>query len=68
MPRVNTDTAQQAHTFTSSINFDELGNRLRAYRIGASLQAEDIAEQLGVSRAVVYRMEQGKIVKIETVE
>lgn len=68
MPRVITATTQQAHTFTSSINYDELGNRLRAYRIGASLLAEDIAEKLGVSRAVVYRMEQGKIVKIETVE
>ena len=54
--------------FVSSINYEELGNRLRAYRIGASLVAEDVAEQLGVSRAVVYRMEQGKIVKIETVE
>ena len=55
-------------TFVSSINYEELGNRLRAYRIGASLLAEDVAEQLGVSRAAVYRMEQGKIVKIETVE
>ena len=54
--------------FVSSINYEELGNRLRAYRIGASLLAEDVAERLGVSRAVVYRMEQGKIVKIETVE
>ena len=54
--------------FVSSINYEELGNRLRAYRIGASLLAEDVAEQLGVSRAAVYRMEQGKIVKIETVE
>ena len=54
--------------FVPSINYEELGNRLRAYRIGASLVAEDVAEQLGVSRAVVYRMEQGKIVKIETVE
>jgi transcriptional regulator with XRE-family HTH domain len=54
--------------FVSSINYEELGNRLRAYRIGASLLAEDVAEKLGVSRAVIYRMEQGKIVKIETVE
>ena len=57
-----------APSFHSSINYEELGNRLRAYRIGASLVAEDVAEQLGVSRAVVYRMEQGKIVKIETIE
>lgn len=64
MPKDHPDTP----AFVSSINYEELGNRLRAYRIGASLVAEDVAEQLGVSRAVVYRMEQGKIVKIETVE
>jgi transcriptional regulator with XRE-family HTH domain len=52
----------------SSIDYSDLGNRLKAYRIGASLQAEDVAEQLGVSRAVVYRMEKGEIVKIETLE
>ena len=52
----------------SSIDYEELGARLRAYRIGASLQAENIADQLGVSRAAIYRLEQGKIVKIETLE
>ncbi|MBN8557185.1 MAG: helix-turn-helix transcriptional regulator [Proteobacteria bacterium] len=50
------------------IDYQALGERLKAYRIGASLQAEDVAEQLGVSRAVVYRMEKGNIVKIETLE
>ena len=55
-------------TFSSSIDYAALGDRLRAYRLGASLQAEDVAEQLGVSRAVVYRMEKGEIVKLETVE
>ncbi|PKO62919.1 MAG: transcriptional regulator [Betaproteobacteria bacterium HGW-Betaproteobacteria-18] len=52
----------------SSIDYEALGDRLKAYRIGASLQAEDVAAQLGVSRAVVYRMEKGEIVKIETLE
>ncbi|SFC19698.1 Helix-turn-helix domain-containing protein [Polaromonas sp. OV174] len=59
---------QPPRTFSSPIDFQALGERLRAYRIGASLQAEDVAEQLGVSRAVVYRMEKGEIVKIETLE
>ncbi len=45
-----------------------MGDRLRAYRMGAGLQADEVAEQLGVSRAVVYRMEKGEIVKIETLE
>lgn len=53
---------------SSSIDYQSLGERLRAYRIGASLLAEDVAERLGVSRAVVYRMEKGEIVKIETLE
>ncbi|MGH8759478.1 MAG: helix-turn-helix domain-containing protein [Burkholderiales bacterium] len=57
-----------AETFSSTIDYEALGDRLRAYRIGASLLAEDVAEQLGVSRAVVYRMEKGEIVKIETLE
>ena len=47
-------------TFTSSIDYAALGDRLRAYRLGASLQAEDVAEKLGVSRAVVYRMEKAR--------
>jgi transcriptional regulator with XRE-family HTH domain len=60
--------AAAAETFASSIDYQALGDRLRAYRIGASLLAEDVADQLGVSRAVVYRMEKGEIVKIETLE
>lgn len=55
-------------TSPSPIDYQALGDRLRAYRIGASLLAEDVAEKLGVSRAVVYRMEKGEIVKIETLE
>jgi len=54
--------------FKSSIDFSGLGDALRAYRIGACLQAEDVATKLGVSRAAVYRMEKGEIVKIETLE
>ncbi|GAA4356391.1 hypothetical protein GCM10023165_49390 [Variovorax defluvii] len=54
--------------FKSSIDYASLGDRLRAYRIGASLLAEDVAEKLGISRAVVYRLERGEIVKIETLE
>jgi transcriptional regulator with XRE-family HTH domain len=49
-----------------TIDFQAIGDRLRAYRMGASLRAETVAEQLGVSRAAVYRMEKGDIVKIET--
>ncbi|MCC8378166.1 helix-turn-helix domain-containing protein [Xenorhabdus sp. PB30.3] len=57
-----------ADNWNSSIDYTAIGDRLKAYRIGASLQAEDIAQQLGVSRAVIYRIERGEIVKIETLD
>jgi transcriptional regulator with XRE-family HTH domain len=59
---------EPASVFPSSIDYAALGDRLRAYRVGASLLAEDVAAQLGVSRAAVYRMEKGEIIKIETLE
>lgn len=55
-------------TGTGGIDFEALGARLRAYRLGAQLRAEQVAEVLGISRAAVYRMEKGEIVKIETLE
>lgn len=67
-PKRENEMATSAEAFVSSFDYQALGERLRAYRIGASLLAEDVAEQLGVSRAVVYRMEKGEIVKIETLE
>ncbi|MGX1789665.1 helix-turn-helix domain-containing protein [Bosea sp. NPDC055332] len=51
-----------------AIRFNEIGERLKAYRLGRGLQAEDIAERLGISRAAVYRIEGGGVVKIETLE
>src|SRR5215207_4365820 len=51
-----------------SIRFDEIGGRLRAYRLGMSYTATEIAQRIGVSRAAVYRLEKGELVKIETLE
>lgn len=51
---------------TGSIDYCAIGQRLRAYRIAASLKAEDIAQNLRISRAAVYRLEKGEIIKIET--
>lgn len=48
--------------------FAEIGERLRAYRMGRRLAAEQVAERLGVSRAAVYRIEAGEVVKIETLD
>jgi transcriptional regulator with XRE-family HTH domain len=51
-----------------TIRFDEIGKRLRAYRLGRGFTAEEIAKRLGISRAAVYRVESGDVVKIETLE
>ena len=47
----------------TSNRFTEIGERLRAYRMGRGLAAEQVAERLGVSRAAVYRIEAGEVVK-----
>lgn len=48
--------------------WQEIGNRLRAYRLGKNFTANDMAERIGVSRAALYRLEKGELVKIETLE
>ena len=48
--------------------FSEIGRRLKAHRIGRGQTADEIAEKLGISRAAVYRIESGEVVKIETLE
>lgn len=50
----------------SGVDAVELGRRLRAYRIGAGLKAEDLAKSLDLSRAAVYLLEKGEIVKVDT--
>lgn len=52
----------------SSIDYLAIGQRLRAYRIAASLKAEDVAKSLKISRAAVYRLEKGELIKIETLD
>lgn len=51
-----------------SIDYQQIGSRLRAYRMGRGLTAEQVAQQLGLSRAAVFRLEKGVIVKLETLE
>ena len=50
------------------IRFDDIGNRLKAFRLGSGLSAEDIADKLGISRTALYRFEKGEVAKIETLE
>lgn len=52
----------------NQIDYQAIGERLRAFRIGRQLNADQVADQLGISRAAVYRLELGKIVKLDTLE
>ncbi|MES2974925.1 MAG: helix-turn-helix transcriptional regulator [Pseudomonadota bacterium] len=44
----------------------EIGERLRAYRMGAGLSADALGQRLNMSRASVYRLESSGIGKIDT--
>jgi len=48
--------------------YDEIGDRLRAYRLGSNMSADEIASKLGISRTALYRFEKGELAKIETLE
>jgi transcriptional regulator with XRE-family HTH domain len=50
------------------VRFDDIGNRLKAFRLGSGLSAEEIATRLGISRTALYRIEKGEVAKIETLE
>src|SRR4051812_9350686 len=51
-----------------ALRFDDLGNRLRAFRLGSGMSAEEVAKRIGISRTALYRFEKGEVVKIETLE
>lgn len=51
-----------------ALDLRDIGRRLRAYRLGAGASAAHLARQLGVSRAALYRIEDGQMIKIEVLE
>jgi transcriptional regulator with XRE-family HTH domain len=51
-----------------AIRFDDIGNRLKAFRLGSALSADEIAGRLDISRTALYRFEKGELAKIETLE
>jgi transcriptional regulator with XRE-family HTH domain len=51
-----------------SFRYDEIGKRLKAFRLASALSAEEIARSLGISRTALYRFERGELAKIETLE
>ncbi len=50
------------------MQFSEIGQQLRAYRLESGLRAEEIAARLGVSRAALYRYEKGEVIKLDTIK
>lgn len=51
-----------------TLRYDEIGQRLRAFRLGSGLSADEVADRLGISRTALYRFEKGELAKIETLE
>lgn len=51
-----------------SLHYDEIGQRLKAFRLGSGLTAEEIAQRMGISRTALYRFEKGELAKIEVLE
>ena len=51
-----------------AVRYDQIAERLRAYRLGKGLSTDEVALRLGLSRAAIYRLEKGGLIKIETLE
>ena len=49
-----------------SLNYARIGQRLRAFRLGSDVSADEVARRIGISRTALYRFEKGEVVKIET--
>ena len=49
-----------------TLRYEEIGQRLRAFRLGSGLSADEVAAKIVISRTAVYRFEKGDVVKIET--
>ncbi len=52
----------------SELSPKEIGQRLKAFRLGSKYSTEEIAAKIGVSRAALYRYEKGDPPKLETLE
>jgi len=50
------------------LRFDDIGNRLKAFRKASGLNADEVAKRIGISRAALYRYEKGEVAKVETLE
>lgn len=46
----------------------EIGQRVKAFRMASGLNADEVAQKIGISRTALYRVEKGEIAKIDTLE
>jgi transcriptional regulator with XRE-family HTH domain len=51
-----------------SFRYHEIGQRLKAFRMGSGLSADEIAKKIRISRTALYRFERGELAKIDTLE
>lgn len=65
---MNATSTRKKRPHGARFDFQSIGERLRAYRIAAELRSEDVADRLNISRAAIYKLERGEIVKIDTLE
>ena len=47
-----------------AFRYEEIGQRLKAFRMGSGLGADEIARKIGISRTALYRFERGELAKI----
>lgn len=48
--------------------YEDIGKRVKAFRLASDLSADEVAQRIGISRTALYRVEKGEIAKIDTLE
>ena len=61
---VNSKVSNYNNTLTAL----EIGKRLKAFRLGTGMSADQLAANIEISRAALYRYEKGKAPKLETLD
>lgn len=49
----------------SGVSIDQIGQRMKAFRLGSGLTPDELADEAGISRAAVYRYEAGQSPKVD---
>jgi len=71
MTGVNRAITKSSHSpiaSNSSLAAREIGRRLKAFRLGTGLSADELAGKIGISRAALYRYEKGEPPKLELLD